>query len=342
MINQPLLYSTFETPSGARIHRLPVAVFPKMWANAYLVETQGMVALIDSGSGIERSNETLEAGFTKAGFRIEDLTHIFLTHGHIDHYGGLPFLRSRTNALIGVHELDLQTITRHEERLAILSRRLETFLCQAGIPESRCNELLDMYRFTKSLYTSTPVDFTYEAQDMRVSPFEILHIPGHCPGHIALKMENIVFCGDLVLDSITPHQSPEELTPFMGIRHYLMSLSALESWSAGANTVLNGHDLTIPDLHARIISIRQNIQHRLNQTLEALNEPRTVGEITELIYGERDGYNSLLVIEKTGAYVEYLYQRGLLGIANLDDLEDHKSLAAIRYFRLPNPVHRVL
>ncbi|MFZ5821140.1 MAG: MBL fold metallo-hydrolase [Chloroflexota bacterium] len=341
-MKHPPAYAAFETSSGARIYRLPVAAFPGMWANAWLVETGNVLALVDTGSGSEHSNETLVAGFARAGRRIEDLTHILLTHGHIDHFGGLPFLRSRANALVGVHELDLQTITRHDERLAVLSRRLEIFLRQSGVPAERRDSLFQLYRMTKAFYHSTPVDFTYEAQDMRVGPFELIHIPGHCPGHVALKLDDAIFCGDLVLDDITPHQSPEELIPFMGVRHYLASLSALEGWAAGASLALNGHDAPIKDLPARAEAIRQNIQRRLDQTLAALDEPRTVAEITEMVYGQIGGYNALLVIEKIGAYVEYLYQRGLLAIANLDELEDHTHSAAIRYYRLPEPASSVL
>ncbi|MFZ5909526.1 MAG: MBL fold metallo-hydrolase [Chloroflexota bacterium] len=341
-MKNPPEYAVFETSSGARIHCLPVAAFPGLWANAWLVETGDTLALVDTGSGSEHSNETLIAGFDRAGRRIEDLTHILLTHGHIDHFGGLPFLRSRTDALVGVHELDLQTITRHDERLAVLSRRLEAFLRQSDVPAERRAELLQMYRFTKALYRSTPVDFTYEAQDMRVGPFELIHIPGHCPGHVALKLDDAVFCGDLVLDDITPHQSPEELIPFMGVRHYLTALSALEGWADGANLVLNGHDQPIANLPARAAAIRQNIQRRLDQTLAALDGPRTVAEITEIVYGQIDGYNALLVVEKIGAYVEYLYQRGLLAIANLDELEVGQPLTAIRYYRLSQSLNRPL
>jgi hypothetical protein len=43
------------------------------------------------------------------------------------------------------------------------------------------------------------------------------------------------------------------------------------------------------------------------------------------------GYNQLLVIEKTGAYVEYLYEHGLIEITNPIELEQGKPA---RYRRL--------
>ena len=331
--------TNYQTASGCRITRLPLEAFPNFWVYAYLVQVDDWVVLIDTGSGSEISNTGLEQGLSEAGVSFTDLTHILLTHGHIDHYGGLPFLRERTDALVGVHELDLGTITTHEARLAILSHKLENFLIRAGLPAERGSELLRMYRFTKALYHSVAVDFTYEAQGMRFGPFELLHVPGHCPGHVALKLEDVIFCGDLVLEHITPHQSPEELTPFMGVYHYLDSLSVFERWAEGASLVLNGHNDPITNLPDRIAHVRTNLSRRVGQTLEALSEPRTLAGATEQVYGEMNGYNALLVIEKIGAYVEYLLQRGLVEIVNSDELEDDPQ-APIKYCRIEQPVQR--
>ena len=331
-MNSSSISTQHQTASGIRIQRLPVEAFPNFWAFAYLVRMNDWVVLIDTGSGSESSNSGLEAGLAAAGVRPADLTHILLTHGHIDHYGGLAYLRERTKASIGVHELDLGTITTHEARLAILSRKLEAFLAQAGIPAERRTELLTMYRFTKALFHSVSVDFTYEAHEMRIGPFELLHVPGHCPGHVAIKLDDVIFCGDLVLEHVTPHQSPEELVPFMGVCHYLESLSVFERWASGASLIFNGHDDPIADLPVRIASVRSHLFSRMDQTLESLSEPRTLVQVTEQVYGAMNGYNALLVIEKIGAYVEYLLQHGLVEIVNSKELEDDPE-AAIKYCR---------
>ena len=39
------------------------------------------------------------------------------------------------------------------------------------------------------------------------------------------------------------------------------------------------------------------------------------------VYGDTAGYNLLLVIEKTGAYVEYLYEHGMIEIVNPSEIE---------------------
>jgi len=332
-VNPRLNVTAFETNSGTQIFRLPLEAFPNFWAYAYLVQVNDWNVLIDTGSGSESSNAGIEDGIAEAGLGLSDLTHILLTHGHIDHYGGLTYLREHTNAQICCHELDLETITTHEARLSIVSGKLEIFLTQAGILEERRSELLTMYRFTKSLYRSVPVDFTYESRDMKIGPFDILHVPGHCPGHVALKLSDVVFCGDLILEKVTPHQSPEDLLPFMGVHHFLESLSAFDSWAKDANLVFNGHDEPIDDLSSKVKSVRTNLFHRIDQTLEALNKPQTLAQVSEQVYGEMNGYNALLVIEKIGAYVEYLGQRGQLEIVNSQGLADD-PLSAIKYCRV--------
>ena len=95
--------------------------------------------------------------------------------------------------------------------------------------------------------------------------------------------------------------------------------------------ILNGHDEPITDLHAVTETIRQNIIRRIGKAINAMSEQLTIAEICSVVYGETGGYNQLLVMEKTGAYVEYLYEHGMIEIANAAEME--QGLPA-RYRRL--------
>jgi glyoxylase-like metal-dependent hydrolase (beta-lactamase superfamily II) len=254
-----------------------------------------------------------------------------LTHAHIDHYGGLSKLRPLTDARIGVHELDMQTVAHHEARLALIGGRLASFLAETGLAQETREQVLSIYRFSKAIYQSTPVDFTLEAIDMQLGPFEFVHLPGHCPGHVAIRVDDVVFCGDMVVAGVTPHLSPESINPYSGLDHYLESLSRLQHWAKDARLILNGHNDVITDLPAQIESTRQNIVRRIGKAIEALSEPLTIEEVCNAVYGEMGGYNQMLVIEKTGAYVEYLYEHGMIEIVNAGELEQGKPA---RYRRL--------
>jgi hypothetical protein len=65
-----------------------------------------------------------------------------------------------------------------------------------------------------------------------------------------------------------------------------------------------------------------------------VGEARTIAEVSADLFNEVRGYNELLAIEEAGAHIEYLYQRGLLEIANLEELVEREDAVAIRYRRI--------
>jgi glyoxylase-like metal-dependent hydrolase (beta-lactamase superfamily II) len=328
---EPRTLAKFETSRGAEIHRIPLEVFPNFWAYVYVVQKDEYCVLIDAGSGTDTSHENLLSGLWQAALQPLNLTHIFLTHGDIDHFGGLSRLRPITQAKIVVHELDVQTVTHHEAKLALIGRRFASFLIETGLSEEMRNQVLSLYHFSKAIYQSTPVDFTYEAVDMQLGPFDFIHLPGHSPGHVAIRIDDAVFCGDMVVEGVTPHLSPESINPFSGLDHYLESLARLQHWAKDAHLVLNGHNEVIANLTAQIELTKQNILHRMSKAVEALSEPLTIEQICRAVYGETGGYNQMLVIEKSGAYVEYLYEHGMIEIVNAADIEQGKPA---RYQRI--------
>ncbi|HZJ23661.1 MAG TPA: MBL fold metallo-hydrolase, partial [Anaerolineales bacterium] len=227
-------FASFESSNGAKLHRIPLEAFPNFWAYVYIVLKDDFCVLIDSGSGIESSHKHLLSGMEQAGLQPLDLTHILLTHAHIDHYGGLSKLKPLTQAKIGCHELDVQTVAHHDARLALVSRHLASFLTEAGLAEETRDQLLSIYHVTKAIYQSVPVDFIYDTMAMHLGPFEMIHLPGHCPGHVAIRLDDVVFCGDMVVEGVTPHLAPESITPYGGLDHYLESLTRFQAWAKDA------------------------------------------------------------------------------------------------------------
>ena len=311
-------YTAYETSSGGKIHRIPLQAFPKFWAYVYVVQHNDNIYLIDTGSGTDTSHEDLLNGLQQAGLQPSDLTHILLTHAHIDHYGGLTKLKPLCSAKIICHELDVQTVAHHEARLAHISRRLASFLAESGLAKEEADSLLSIYRFMKALYQSIPVDFVYTQFS---GPFDIIHLPGHCPGHVALRLDNVIFCGDMVVEGVTPNISPESINPYSGLDHYLESLEKLRDWAKGARLILNGHDDVITDLPAQIDSTHKNIVRRMSKAISTLSEPLTISEVCNIVYENPSGYNQLLTIEKTGAYIEYLYEHAMIEITNPNEVE---------------------
>jgi glyoxylase-like metal-dependent hydrolase (beta-lactamase superfamily II) len=72
------------------------------WASAYLVAGEKKVALIDTGPA--SSAEIVHAGILKHGFALKDITHIFISHIHLDHVGSAGILlKEMPDATVFVH-----------------------------------------------------------------------------------------------------------------------------------------------------------------------------------------------------------------------------------------------
>jgi glyoxylase-like metal-dependent hydrolase (beta-lactamase superfamily II) len=328
----------YETSSGSSIYQIPIEAFPDLWTYAYLVVHQDYTVLIDTGSGIGEAGQQLLDGIRDAGrsslgnsFSIVDLTHVLITHGHIDHFGGLKEIKARTKALIGIHELDRRNITNFLERRTINLYSLRDYLIEAGVNGQKRESLLDFYRYTLQLFDSVEVDFGYEEIEMHLGPFQFLHVPGHSGGHVVIRLEDILFCGDHVLADITPHQAPEQLGSWCGLNHYLRSLDLLKRWAGDSQLALCGHKQVITDLKARISEIKQMHADRLAEVLAFYRSPNTIDALSESLFGEEHGFNGLLAIEEAGAHVEYLYQRGKLRIENYDQLAKSNGPIAHQY-----------
>jgi glyoxylase-like metal-dependent hydrolase (beta-lactamase superfamily II) len=325
----------YSSSQGARIYRIPLALFPSLNGFAHLVIADNIRALIDVGSGVGDSNEQLEAGLhrIKSEFNEscgwEDLTHVVVSHGHIDHFGGLPYVQSKTDALVGVHELDRRVITGYEERLTVVAHRLQEFLIEAGAQAEVRESLMNMYLLGKHLFRSTSIDFVLNGVHREIGRLKTIHVPGHCPGQLVIQIDDILLTSDHVLKTTSPHQAPEQLTLNTGLGHYLDSLSKILPLSSEIMVALGGHEPAILDLGARIEETINLHKERLVQVLELLAEPRTIIEISDMLFPQTDGYHELLAVEEAGAHVEYLAQRGFLSIENLDELEIGKPVPIV-------------
>lgn len=325
-----------RSSGGAQVFGLPLEVFPKFIGYAYVVVSDDKVYLIDSGSGLGASNDDLLAGFAALrsdhglALTLGDIDSIIITHAHIDHFGGLQFVRDHTDAPITMHALDQRVITNYEGRLLMASKSLSLFLQRSGVEEAERTRLLQMYGWSKGMFHALPVAETVEHGAIIDERFRVFHAPGHCPGQICLQLDDIFFSADHVLSRTSPHLAPESITPGTGLEHYISALRAVSAID-GVRVALGGHEDPISDLRGRSLALIASHERKLERLLELLKErPRTVAELTKTVHPSVDGYDVLLALEQVGAHVEYLYLRGIIRPTNLDPGSDD-TLAALRY-----------
>ena len=327
----------FTTEAGRTIYTFPVQSFPQLATNIYLIADGSRLIMVDTGSGLDQSNKDLLDGFEavseSAGTNItlSDVSAVILTHGHIDHFGGLNLFREHNpDAPIAIHQLDVRVISNYEERLVVASRRLDSFAEQAGVSEAKRDDLMRMYTYSKNIYQSTPVQTTLE-DEQTIYDIQVHHTPGHCPGQICLQVDDLMLTADHILGRITPHQNPESITLNTGLGTYLNSLKKI-SRIPNIRLGLPGHEKVIEDIYGRIDDIRTFHEGRLEKVLNICDRPKTMLEVSKELFGKVENYHRLLAIEEAGAHVEYLYLRGELIAANLDEIADRPH-PVIQYVR---------
>jgi glyoxylase-like metal-dependent hydrolase (beta-lactamase superfamily II) len=336
--------SRHTTSTGRTIYGVCTEVFPGFFGNQYLLDDGNGLVLIDTGSASPSSHENLSAALASLDdqfgltVKLSELRAILITHGHMDHFGGLGFVRSQSTAPVAIHPLDQRVLTHYEERVVQTAHALRRFLAQAGLDEEARAQLMNMYEFPKRLHSSTTVEFSLEEGKPVLAPqadgtlvdldLEVFHTPGHCPGQVCLRVDDVLLSADHVLERITPHQSPESVTLHTGLWHYLESLDKVAR-IPGISLALGGHENPVQDLAGRALAIRASHQRRLDKVMQLCREPRSIAEVSRGLFGALKGYNTLLGLEEAGAHVEYLEQMGSLGMSNLTEVQHSASTAPL-------------
>jgi glyoxylase-like metal-dependent hydrolase (beta-lactamase superfamily II) len=327
----------FQSNTGVIIYRIPMILFPNDFMGyAYVLKGAGELTLVDTGSGMGRSNDDLLAGFQGIcdsfgeTFSLQDIKRVIITHGHIDHFGGLSFVKENTDATVGIHGLDRRVLTNYEERVVVATKDLSIYFQRAGIKPEIRESLFQMYGFAKKHVKSVDVDFVIEDEQI-IDGMEFFHMPGHCPGQVCIRIGDMLLSADHILSRTTPHQAPESITHYMGLGHYSDSLRKLRHVK-GIRIALGGHEDPIHDLYARIDEIRASHNRKLDRIRDIMRDhgnPMTISDISKAMYPDVKDYDILLAIEEAGAHIEYLDHYGHLKITNLHQVETEDNPAIL-------------
>lgn len=327
MANLPEI-ERFDSNTGVRIYRLPMEAFPQFIVYAYLLLDGNQPTLVDCGSNLDKSQSDLLAAIESVhddfgeSVRVGDIQRILITHGHIDHHGGLNFIHEQTQAAIGIHALDRRILTAYEERVVVTTKNLRIYLQRAGVSDKSITNLMEVYNFAKRDIKSEQVDFLLD-EAHPLDGYQFIHTPGHCSGQVCIRIGDVLLTADHILSRTTPHQAPESITHFTGLGHFMESLDKIGQVD-GIRLALGGHEAPIDNFYARVQEIADSHHSKLERFLQIIRDseqPVTIADISKRMYPTVQGYNILLALEETGAHVEYLYEHGQLAVNNLDEVE---------------------
>jgi len=322
----------FVARGGVRIYRIPCRVFEYLTARVYLLVGAGPPTLVDTGSGQDPCTDQILAGLDAVrdefgeSVRPEDIRRILITHGHVDHVGGLWQLRDRIDAEIGIHRLDRRALIAAEERAVVGKRRMHNFLKATGLEPTRLEALMGTTRYDRLKRPPVPVEIAVE-DGGQLDGIRFIYTPGHAPGHVCMIIDDVLLCGDHVLAKTLPQQWPESAIPNTGLARYLESLDKIQRID-GIDLTLAAHEPVIADVYKRIETIRASQMRRLDRLIDILqqaDQPLSISRIAKAMYVRATGFRETLALCDVGARVEYLHQRGELVIANLDEVESQES-----------------
>lgn len=128
----------------------------------------------------------LEAEASQHGINFDSITKLIVSHHDIDHIGSLAEIkRTYPHILIIAHELEAPYIdgTRKSQRL---EQAQETF---ESLPDEAKPQAEQFIRLLQSI-APAPVNQTVRSNELLpwCGGIEIIHTPGHMPGHISLYL----------------------------------------------------------------------------------------------------------------------------------------------------------
>jgi glyoxylase-like metal-dependent hydrolase (beta-lactamase superfamily II) len=150
---------------------------------SYLIPHPDGLVLVESGPG--STQETLQKQIENAGYQIEQITHVLLTHIHLDHAGASGWLAAKTGAAIYVHHRGAPHMLDPSRLLASATRIYQDKMDQLWgeflpVPENQLVILEDGAEIQAGSLL-----------------FRALDTPGHANHHMVYLLDDICFSGDV-------------------------------------------------------------------------------------------------------------------------------------------------
>jgi glyoxylase-like metal-dependent hydrolase (beta-lactamase superfamily II) len=259
-------------------------------ANVYLFKDGDGISLFDVGCGNMAPVDRLLSALQVLGWKSKRIKKIVLSHVHPDHSGAMEILLTEvTPERIILHEADL-SYALEPERLTL---SFDIALCKRQfaamgheVPKGSKGPEFELIPYFKALGCSTcrvkPTKTVVEGDLIQIGDyhFQILHTPGHAPGHMSLydPDKRVLLAGDIVGEMVAWY------TPSSGgAAQYLDSLEKVEALDI--DLILPSHGDIIQDSKKGIRRIKDKILEKDRGIVEALQSgQKTFEELLNIFF----------------------------------------------------------
>ena len=287
--------------------------------NAYLLEGDGEVALVDTAVATDETETALEAALAERGLGFADVDVVVLTHWHYDHAGLAGAIQAAGDATVYAHEADAPLVARTDRALEDLRDRQRARLREWGMPDAEREGLLSFLEAGLALggepVAVTPV-VDGQAVEVAGRSLEVLHAPGHTAGLVCLAFEGErgaeAFVGDAILPVYTPNIGGADVRVERPLATYARTLEGLVG--RGFERVWPGHRGPIDDPAGRARTILGHHRERTRRVLEALDaeEARDAWTVSARLFGALEGIHVMHGPGEAWAHLDHLEHHGLV------------------------------
>ena len=267
-----------ELQPGLLRFRIPFPNDPKRNVNSYLFHADGQALLLDASWNLPEARAALDAALERAGLGLADLRYVLITHLHPDHIGLAAQLR-QAGARVGYHpaEMLLRSRFHHMNDFREHARMFDQL---NGAPDDSSDTSFTIIGAVADTLSEVPrPDLPLLGEEcVELGPFRIRPVwtPGHTLGHLCYYEESrdLLFTGDHVLPTITPHVGLYVHVVSNPLPNYLDSLRLLEAYHP--SLTMPAHGEPFENLHARLDELIEHHHERMEELYALVqDEPLT-------------------------------------------------------------------
>jgi glyoxylase-like metal-dependent hydrolase (beta-lactamase superfamily II) len=285
--------------------------------SSYVLERNGTVALVDTGIATNAVRDRFVSELADAGYAVEDVDCVFLTHWHADHAGLAGFVQAESEATVYVHEADAPLVRQEPDAQSDLESLWRRRFDEWGMPPEKRSEILAKLASNtqKSGRRPQPIEEVTDEDRIPVGDveMEVVHTPGHTAGSscFVLGEGERTFVGDTVLPVYTPNVGGADVRLSRPLERYLRSLDALSG--RDFDRVWPGHRDVIESPGDRIDTIVSHHHERTARVLDVLRDRDTVDAwtVSARLFGELDGIHIMHGPGEAYAHLEHLVGAGI-------------------------------
>lgn len=300
---------------------VPIPNNPLRYVLVYAFETDRGPYLVDAGWNTDDAYQTLVAGLAEAGFAIEDVQGVMVTHIHPDHYGLAGRIRDASGAWVALHPADADLIEDRYVDPDDLIEKMATMLRRDGAPADEIASLKQASMPIRALVWEAKPDVLIEdGETPEVPGWDLTAIwtPGHSPGHLCFyePSNRLMLSGDHVLPRITPNISFHPQAGPNPLGDFLRSLDRVATYDT--DEVLPAHEHRFRDLPARVEALRAHHQARFDEVFAAIRDgvDTTWGIASRMTWNrpweQIQGFMRRAAVGETLAHLYYLREAGVV------------------------------